>query len=251
MENNRIVCRFSCGAASAVATKLTLGSYPKEQVVILNAYLKEEHCDNRRFLADCEVWFGHPVTVLRDEKYGASVREVWRKKRFILNGLYGAPCSAELKRSIIESAILPGDSHVFGYTADVKDRKRAKRLRVPGAIFPLIERNLTKSDCLAIIESAGIQLPEMYRLGFNNANCVGCCKGGEGYWNRIRKVFPADFEDVAQIQEAIGPNSYFFRNRKTGERFSLRNLSPDAGRHDEVVPDCSLFCSEVEEELGL
>jgi hypothetical protein len=37
-----------------VATKLTLGKYPADQVEIVNAFIAEEHPDNRRFLADCE-----------------------------------------------------------------------------------------------------------------------------------------------------------------------------------------------------
>ena len=69
---SRYVCQFSCGAASAVATKLILAEQDHNDVVIVNAFLVEEHPDNRRFLADCETWFGHPVTVLRDETYGAS-----------------------------------------------------------------------------------------------------------------------------------------------------------------------------------
>ena len=43
---SRMVCQFSCGAASAVATKLILAEYPPEQVVIVNAFIKEEHEDN-------------------------------------------------------------------------------------------------------------------------------------------------------------------------------------------------------------
>jgi hypothetical protein len=54
-----MVCRFSCGAASAVATKLTLAEHSAEEVVIINAFIQEEHTDNRRFLADCEKWHGH------------------------------------------------------------------------------------------------------------------------------------------------------------------------------------------------
>ena len=119
--NNRIVCHFSCGAASAVATKLILAEYPPERVVILNAFIVEEQADNRRFLADCEKWFGHPVTVLRDEKYGASAREVWRRKRFIKSRL-GAPCSIELKRAVLEAACLPGDLHVYGFTFDERHK---------------------------------------------------------------------------------------------------------------------------------
>lgn len=44
---SRIVCQFSCGAASAVATKLALAQYG-DSCVIVNAFLSNEHSDNRR-----------------------------------------------------------------------------------------------------------------------------------------------------------------------------------------------------------
>jgi len=63
----RIVCQFSCGVASAVATKLAIKKYG--DVEIVNAFLREEHPDNVRFLNDCERWFGQKITILKDEKY--------------------------------------------------------------------------------------------------------------------------------------------------------------------------------------
>ena len=36
--------------------------------------------------------------------------------------------------------------------------------------------------------------PLMYDLGYPNNNCIGCVKGGMGYWNHIRKDFPEVFE---------------------------------------------------------
>ena len=80
-KNPRIVCQFSCGAASAVATKLALAQHG-DRCEIINAYLRNEHPDNRRFLADCERWFGRPVTVLRDEKYSADIVQVFRRKQY-------------------------------------------------------------------------------------------------------------------------------------------------------------------------
>ena len=66
----RIVCHFSCGAASAVAGKLAIEEHGT--VEIINAFLKEEHKDNQRFLKDCEKWLGQKITVLKDKKYGDS-----------------------------------------------------------------------------------------------------------------------------------------------------------------------------------
>lgn len=247
----RIVSRFSCGAASAVATKLVLADYGHDRVLIVNAYLKEEHPDNARFLIDCERWFQHPIIQMRDSKYAASAQEVWRRKKFLANGMWGAPCSAVLKREVLDSDSLPDDIFVLGYTAEEEDRvdrfidaNNGRRI-----LTPLIDRALTKADCLAMLERAGIELPAMYRLGYNNNNCIGCCKGGEGYWNKIRRDFPEVFEAVCQIQDEIGSGSYIFRNRKTGNRFSLRELNPDAGRHDEPEITCSFFCLMAENEM--
>lgn len=248
---SRILCHFSCGAASAVATKLILAEYPPERVAIINAFIKEEHEDNRRFLSDCERWFGHPITVLRDVKYGASTLEVWRRERYI-KGPNGAPCAGALKRKLLDGFALPTDTHVLGYTVDEQDRFDSWRewsgLR---ALTPLIERNLDKGDCLAIVERAGIALPAMYLMGYDNANCIGCPKGGNGYWNKIRRDFPERFYQIADLQESIGPGANFLRDRKTGERVPLRKLPEDSGAktYEEPSFSCSFFCDMAERDL--
>lgn len=252
MTKSRIVCQFSCGAASAVATKLVLTQYgATRQVEIINAFIQEEDADNRRFLADCERWFGRPVTVLRNAKYGASVIEVWRRKRYLV-GQHGAPCSMELKRKLLDAWRQPGDVIVLGYTVEEEDRCEDFRDHFPGVQFmaPLVEHQLSKADCLAMVERAGIELPLMYRQGFENANCPCCPKGGEGYWNRIRVLRPANFAETMKIQESIGPGAYFFRNRNTGERFGLKDLNPKAGRHNEPAPSCSFFCEIAEKVIA-
>lgn len=247
----RVVCQFSCGAASAVATKLTLAQYP--DAVILNAYLKNEHEDNRRFLADCEVWFGRSVTVLRDEKYGADVIQVFRRKRY-MNGPMGAPCSRELKRKVLDAWKRPDDVMVFGYTVEEQDRLDDFRERNPGRVIlaPLIDAGLGKADCKAMVERARIALPLMYRLGYDNANCIGCVKGGEAYWRAIGEDFPEVFEANCLLQDEIGPGSYFFRDRSTGVRFSLRELllKPGRVRRNEALPSCSFFCEMAEQEYS-
>lgn len=246
----RIVCQFSCGAASAVATKIALAQYgASHEVHILNAYVQEEHPDNRRFLADCERWFGRTITVLRNERYGASVIEVFRRKQF-MKSRYGAPCTAELKRKLLDSWRQPGDVMVFGYTAEEEDRLEDFRERNPDktVVAPLIERGLGKKDCLAMVERAGIELPTMYRLGYSNANCIGCVKGGEGYFRAIREDFPEEFERLCQVQESIGPGAYLFRDRKTGVRYSLRDIPPGKARRDLSPPACGLQCEIAEQE---
>lgn len=248
----RYVCHFSCGAASAVATKLTLHEFGHDNVLIINAFIQEEHEDNRRFAADCEKWFEHPIMVLRDEKYKASTLEVWRKKRYI-KGEKGAPCSAALKREMLHAVSEPGDVNIVGFTCEEVDR--FNKFRKHNALYhiaaPLIDKNLSKGDCLAMIERAGIKLPEMYLLGYDNANCIGCPKGGLGYWNKIKRDFPDRFYQIADIQESIGPGANFLRDRQTGERITLRELREDVGAktYDEPSFSCSFFCEIATQEL--
>lgn len=248
----RIVCQFSCGAASAVAAKLMLNAYPADQVHIINAFVANEHPDNQRFLRGCEVWFQHKVTVLRDEKYGADTDEVWRQKRYMKGPRY-APCSIELKATVLDAYRQPGDINVLGYTKGEEGRLERffdrKADHLPRA--PLIEQGLTKEDCFRIVTEAGLVLPEMYELGYNNANCIGCVKGGAGYWNKIRKDFPERFEQIAVIQDSIGPGAYFLRHRSgplKDQRFALRELPLDAGRYKDEPPiSCGFSCEAPED----
>ncbi|QXI03687.1 hypothetical protein HU718_016760 [Pseudomonas tensinigenes] len=252
-QHPRIVCQFSCGAASAVATKLALAKYSAtHDVQIINAFLANEHEDNRRFLLDCQEWFGQKIVQLRDEKYGADIIQVFLRERF-MKGRTGAPCTKLLKRRQLDTWKQPGDIMVFGYTAEEVDRLEDFRERNPNrpVIAPLIDAGLGKDDCKAMVERAGIELPLMYRLGYDNANCIGCVKGGEGYFRAIREDFQEQFEELCRVQDELGPGAYLHRNRKTNIRFSLRDLPLGEPRRNEALPACSFFCEIAEADYQL
>lgn len=254
---SRVVCQFSCGAASAVATKLALAQYG-ESVIVVNAFISEEHPDNRRFAADCERWFGRRIVNLRDTKYNASAVQVFETVGYI-KGPRGAACTARIKRGLLRTFERPGDVLVLGYTAEEQDRLDDWREDWPDRpiVAPLIERGLTKQDCKAMVLRAGIELPMMYRLGYQNANCIGCVKGGLGYWRAIREDFPAQFERVAQAEDKVarlhGEDAYILRHRSgplKGRRFPLRELPAGKADRSEPLPSCGLFCELAEQEYA-
>jgi hypothetical protein len=246
---SRVVCQFSCGAASAVATKLALAQYGNSrEVVVVNAFLAREDTDNRRFAADCARWFGQDILVLRDTRYGADPIEVFRRRRFI-KGIAGAPCSRELKRQLLDRIKREDDEVVFGYTAEETGRyedfvERNPHLRV---VAPLIDHGLGKADCKAMIQRAGVRLPRMYALGYDNANCKCCVKGGKAYFRACREDFPDDFGALAQVEAEIGPSAYIFQDRKTGVRFPLTRLGDGPVHRNEKLPSCSFFCELAEQ----
>lgn len=100
-----------------------------------------------------------------------------------------------------------------------------------------------------MIQRAGIDLPLMYRMGYENANCIGCVKGGEGYFRAISEDFPEQFEALCLIQDDLGPGSYLFRDRETNVRYSLRDIPPGPVRRNEKIPSCSFFCELAEAEF--
>lgn len=241
----RTVVWFSAGAASAVAAKLTLAETP--DAVLAYTDPGSEHEDNVRFIHDCEEWFGAPVLRLRSDRY-SSTWQVFRERRF-LNSPRGALCTTELKKMVRQEFQRLDDVQVFGYTAEETHRADRFREQNPEVDLrtPLIERGLTKDDCLAMVDRAGIELPAMYRLGYRNNNCIGCVKGGMGYWNKIRRDFPVEFERMALLERDIGATVL----RSEGESVYLDELDPDRGSHaDEPSFECSLLCDVTAAEIG-
>lgn len=230
---------FSGGITSAVAIKMIL-----EQGHDLDIFYFEtgaHHPDHYRFKKDCEKWFGQKIITVRNKKY-ASPLDVVVKDKFI-NGPSGARCTLKLKKEMrwaIEK-IMDYDFQIMGYDSGEPNRVKNFNLEYPEAkaIFPLFENEITKNDCLKIVQNAGIELPAMYKLGYNNSNCIGCVKGGMGYWNKIRKDFPEVFNSFAQAERVLN-RSCLRRNKK---KLFLDELDPEAGRHEDItLPECGVFC---------
>lgn len=238
---------ISAGAASAVAAKLDIAAHPDASRVFAYTDPGSEHPDNVRFLADLEQWLGVTIERLRSERY-ADTWQVWSERRY-LNGPTGALCTAELKKKPRFAFQHPGDVQVFGYTAEEAHRADRFREQNPEVtlVTPLIERGLTKDDCLAIIERAGLRLPAMYALGYRNNNCIGCPKGGLGYWNKIRRDFPEVFDRMARLERDLGHTC----GRDDNGPVWLDELDPERGNHaDEPSFECSLLCAIAEGDMA-
>ena len=238
----RIVCWFSCGAASAVATKIALAERESE-LVIAYTEVKEEHPDNKRFLADCEQWFGQKIEVLGNDFYDRSIYRVFEKN--YIRTPKGAPCTRALKKQIRERFERPTDRQVFGYTAE--EQARLDRFIDANADVniwtPLIDKGLGKEDCLAMLKNAGIELPAMYKLGYHNNNCIGCVKGGMGYWNKIKVDFPEHFDRMAKLER-------FKKQTIFKDRYLDELKTTDGNYPSEPNIECSIFCQIAEQELN-
>lgn len=250
-SRERVVVWFSCGAASAMAAKIAISTYPAETVKIVYQDTGSEHPDNKRFLADVEKWLGKQVIVLKHPKYN-DTWEVWETQRYLANQ-YGAPCTKFLKKATGRKfANTATDLEVFGYTCEEAERIERFRKANPEVDMwaPLMERMINKADCLAFLKNAGIELPVMYRMGYRNNNCIGCVKGGMGYWNKIRKDFPEVFERMAELEERLGASLLRLTNEDGKRiRMQLKDLPPNAGNYQsEPSIECGMLCQLVVQE---
>ena len=243
MEKETIAVWFSCGAASAVAAKKIKEKYGNtHNVIIVNNPVINEHPDNQRFLKDCEKWIGQEIISAINENYpSCDIRDVFEKRKYI-SGVAGAPCTKELKKEARYQFEKKNkiDWHVLGFTVDEKKRSdRFMKFERENVIPILIDEKLTKGNCFDILLDAEIKLPEIYMLGFPNANCIGCVKSqSPTYWNLVRDKFPDVFNDRAVQSRRIGAKLVKLK----GERIFLDELKTSDNGGKIKSWECGIFC---------
>lgn len=247
-----IIGWFSCGATSAVACKIALSLYDNVELYYIET--GSSHPDNVRFIKDCEKWYGKPIHIIRSQKYN-NVSEVISKG--FINSPHGAACTLELKKKVryqLEDELKEWDGQIWGFDFCKKEINRAIRFKqqhpYTKPLFPLIEKQITKNDALGMLWKAGIEIPTMYKLGYDNNNCIGCVKGGMGYWNKIRKDFPYKFKETASTERKINHTCLKETINGISVPLFLDKLDPNRGDDLEVVvPDCSLVCQIEFQEI--
>jgi len=245
-HGDKIAVWFSCGAASAVAAKKTLEKYGHiADVRVVNTPIAEEDEDNQRFLNDVQEWLGVEIEQITNNSFPDSrCTDVWEKRKF-MSSPYGAPCTQILKKETRQQweEINKPDKTVLGFTYDEKKRHERFCLTEREILPVLIEDEITKKDCYRIIMEAGLELPRIYKLGYPNANCIGCVKASSPtYWNHVRKMHPEVFEERAKQSRDIGSKLARYK----GKRIFLDELPEDAiGRPMKNMDfECGIFCEE-------
>lgn len=236
----KTVAWLSAGVSSFIAAYLIKDQIDEFYYIDID----DQHPDSIRFINDCAKLLGKEIKVLKSQQYH-SVEEACCAGGMIRNLRTGyAICTDYLKKRVRKEQFEyfhQNDEviYVWGMDCTARERKRAERIIEAQPHykhrFPLIERNLTKQDCHAIARRLGIKRPEMYNLGYQNNNCIGCVKGGMGYWNKIRKDFPEVFKARAELERRV--------NFSILKECFLDELDPNRGNiEEEIMEDCGIFC---------
>ena len=232
----KTVSWFSAGVSSAVATKLMI----KDIDQIIYTHIEDQHPDTLRFIRDCETWFNKPIKIIQSSYKSVSNALLNAGGRGYVNGPAGAPCTRFLKRRVRKEWELKQiDKLRYVWGLDATETNRAERLigvmPKQGHVFPLIEQGLSKQRVHRMLKLRGPKRPAMYDLGYYNNNCIGCVKGGMGYWNKIRIDFPEVFNQRAKLERQIGGTCI--------KGVYLDELSENRGRKQvPICEGCGVFC---------
>lgn len=222
----KAVVQMSGGTGSYGAAQRTIAEFGRDNVTLLFADVLIEDEDLYRFLDEvCEL-MGIPLTRICD---GRNPWEVFRDVKFIGNTRID-PCSAQLKRDLLRAWINehcdPADTTVMlgiDWTEIERLDKAIHRwapftVRAPLCEDPLID----KDDLHAEINSHGIEIPNLNKLGFPHNNCGGfCVKAGQAQFKLLYETMPERYawhEEQEQITRVhIGKKVAILRDRRGGE----------------------------------
>lgn len=109
-----------------------------------------------------------------------------------------------------------------------KDKRNVQFAHVKSIVYTGI-----KQDTFCVRQKENETITLVGQIG--TYQCIGCVKGGKGYWNKIRQDFPGIFESRAKMERELG--------RSCINGVFLDELEPSAGRMEKaILPDCGMLC---------
>ena len=182
---------------------------------------------------------------------GLAVWEVFEKERFIGNSRID-PCSRVLKRELLKRHITENYSPdgcrlVLGIDRTEAHRHLGAwaRWRPYEVLSPLCdEPPVSKEGMHRIGEGRGVRRQELYRLGFEHANCSGACvKAGQGQWRRLLETMPDVYDyhasEERRLRDGLGKDVTVLRRQRNGvrSRLTLDELRQEERQSPQLASD--------------
>lgn len=226
---------FSGGIGSFFTAKRVIEKHGKENVILLFTDTLIEDEDLYRFMDDSAKFFDVPVTKIAD---GRTPWQVFKDVRWLGNSRL-AQCSHILKQKTAEKFIKanfkPEETTLYlgiDWTEEHRTVAPVKNWAPYKVEFPMcLEPYITKDEMLQYLETVGIEIPKLYKLGFSHNNCAGMCvRAGQGHFVNLLKQLPERFEEIEQMekdmQEYLGKDVTILKRTRNGiqENLSLSQL---------------------------
>lgn len=239
---------FSGGVGSYLTAKRVVAEHGAADVVLLFADTRIEDPSLYRFLEQARDKLDVPGVFIQE---GRTPWDVFFDKRFLGNSRVD-PCSQVLKRGLLDkyrSRYAP-DEVICYIGIDWSEAHRLERLlpRVAPYTYkaPLCDPPFyaSKDEMIAELLADGLEVPELYKLGFKHNNCGGfCIKAGIGQFKLLLEKKPELYQlherKEQELRAYLGKNVSILRDRRgntkgvpmTMEQLRLRVQAKD------ITPD--------------
>lgn len=247
---------YSGGLSSFLTAHMVVQQHRPESVRCVFTDTMTEDEDLYRFLAETLTFLGCDYVHLAD---GRNIWEVFNDVKFMGNNRID-PCSALLKREVFRQYLEDKDptEHIIYYGIGAHEAHRMKTIADRWAPFsveaPLIATGWTpdqiQNQAVTVLESANIDPPRLYELGFEHNNCGGfCIKTGQRQMSNLLLVLPDRYrwheEEQEKLFAKIGPHG-FIRKTTRGQMayLSLKQFreSLEQGEKPQMFQDGSCGC---------
>lgn len=229
-EHQHIVM-FSGGAGSWATGKLVAERYGTDNLILLFADTLIEDEDLYRFLPEAAENIGGQLVVTAE---GRTPWQVFKDHKFLGNHRID-PCSKSLKRDHLrkwlEENCIPEYTTVYLGIDWIEEHRfiKAQKYWDPWTCeSPLIEHiELDKDSILKWLDSEGIDLPRLYKMGMPHNNCGGgCVKAGQAHFRRLLEQFPERYreweEHEEDVRQHIGKDVAILTDRSGGNSGAKR-----------------------------
>lgn len=224
------IVAFSGGLSSFEVARLLVEAHGPDPVQCVFTDTATEDEDLYRFVRETIAHLQCELVHLAD---GRNIWEVFTDVRFMGSSRID-PCSKILKRELFRkwlTATHPDPTRVaLYYGIQEHEKHRIVAIQERWAPYrveaPLIALGTTKEQMMVTLDRLGIELPQLYELGFEHNNCGGfCVKAGQRQFLHLLKVLPERYAyheaEQEKLFQRIGPHG-FIKKTTDGE---LRYLS--------------------------
>lgn len=194
-----IVC-ISGGLSSAWVAWWVKENIQGEVIYYFND-TKWEHPDLYRFLNDISVKLN--IDIFHDSD-GRSPEQVFYDAKML--GSNRTPiCSKILKAEKLQKFVNSGDIIYFGIEG-IEVHRAARITPIYARLgckceFPMIDLNIHKTALYKFINELGIEIPQLYKDGFQHNNCSGgCVRAGKNQWASLLNTYPDVYADRERIE---------------------------------------------------
>lgn len=207
------IATVSGGLTSAYCADMVLREHPDARLVFTDT--KWEDPDLYRFLRDLESRWGKSIEVVSD---GRNPEELFRDEGILGNDRMPV-CSRKLKAGTMQTWLKNNLPAVVYFGIDLSEAHRAEKIRehygrgFGGSVvceFPLMRAGLflDKDKIQSEIKNVwGIEIPRLYRMGFDHNNCGGgCVRGKKGHWKRLLEMLPDVYAERERMEREFRKN---------------------------------------------